>query len=361
MNFDRLRHFEAVARRGSFIHAAQDLHITQPALTRSVQVLEREIGGPLFDRRRHKLALTGFGRFVLERVQVLVSSHNQLSQEIAQFKDVESGHLYVGFGPLSAETLAARCIARFESAYPKVSLRVAFPATDEMVDAVTSGRIEVLVGEPDPQKTQTQLLATTLKRRPGFFYCRSGHPLFKKPSPRLEDLADYPFVGFKLPREFAHLAEAGKFGDFDPQTGLVVPKVECYSVPATKQIVARSNGLGAATLSMMWREIRDGELTPIALQIPGFETNYSIITSQGRTLTPAAEAFVQIVRAIDEETEEVLPRSLGAKSRYLANIPPRKRDRVSAKPPGSGFALGPPSQRAQSGDPTAARKHSLSH
>jgi DNA-binding transcriptional LysR family regulator len=49
MNFDRLRHFEAVARRGSFVHAAQDLHITQPALTRSVQVLEREIGGPLFD------------------------------------------------------------------------------------------------------------------------------------------------------------------------------------------------------------------------------------------------------------------------------------------------------------------------
>jgi DNA-binding transcriptional LysR family regulator len=335
MNFDRLRHFEAVARRGSFIHAAQDLHITQPALTRSVQVLEREIGGPLFDRRRHKVALTGFGRFMLERVQILVSSHNQLSHEIEQFKGGKTGHLQVGFGPLPAETLAPRCIARFQSEHAGISLRVAFPATDEMADAVNSGRVEVIIGEPDPQKARTELIMVELRKRPGFFYCRSGHPLLKKSSPKLEDLADYPFVGFKLSADFANLAEAGKFGDMDPVGGFLIPKVECYSVPATKQIVAGSNGVGAATLSMIWREIRDGELAPIALRIPGFETAYSIVTSRSRTLSPAAEAFIQIVRAIDEETEEVLPRSLGAKSRYLGNLPLRQR--ASAKRSGRGL------------------------
>jgi DNA-binding transcriptional LysR family regulator len=331
MNFDRLRHFEAVARRGSFVHAAQDLHITQPALTRSVQVLEREIGGPLFDRRRRKVALTGFGRFVLERVQVLVSSHNQLSQEIEQFRGVESGHLHVGFGPLAAETLASRSIGRFQGEHWRISLRVSVMAGNEMVDAVTSGRIEVVIGEPEPQRAQPELLQVELRRRPGFFYCRSGHPLLKKPSLTLEDLREYPFVGFKLPAAFAHMAEAGKFGDVEPATGMLVPKVECYSVPATKQIVAVSNGLGAATLSMLRREIRDGELVPIALVIPGFETGYSIITSRNRALTPAAEVFVDIVRTIDEETEELLPRSLGTKSRYLASIPLPKRDRVSAQ------------------------------
>jgi DNA-binding transcriptional LysR family regulator len=326
MNFDRLRHFEAVARRGSFVRAAEDLHITQPALTRSVQVLEREIGGPLFDRRRHKVALTGFGRFLIERIQVLVSSHNQLSHEIEQFKGVESGNLHVGFGPLAAETLGARCISRFHSEHPRLSLRATFLATDEMIDAVKSSRIDVLIGEPDLRGAPpAELLRFELKRRPGFFYCRTGHPLLKKQPPALKDLAEYPFVGFKLSAEFAHMAEAGRFGDVDPATGLLVPKLECYSVPATKQIVAISNGIGAATLSMMWREIRDGELAPIALVIPGFETGYSIITLQGRTLTPAVEAFVEIVRAIDEETEEALPRSLGGKSQYLTSVRLRKR------------------------------------
>jgi DNA-binding transcriptional LysR family regulator len=360
MNFDRLRHFEAVARRGSFIHAAEDLHLTQPALTRSVQVLEREIGGPLFDRGRRRVALTGFGRFVLERVQVLVSSHNQLSHEIEQFRGVESGHLHVGFGPLSAETLGARSIGRFQSEHPGISLRVSFPAVDEMVEAVSSGRIEVLIGEPDPQKAQPELLQVGLRKRPGFFYCRAGHPLLKKQPPALNDLADYPFVGFKLPPEFGHMAEMGKFGDIEPGTGMLVPKVECYSISATKQIVAVSNGLGAATLSMMWKEIRDGELAPIALEIPGFATGYSTITLRGRMLTPAAQAFVEIVQAVDEETEELLPRALGTKAHYLAGIARRTRDRVSAQAAGSGFALGSPSKRTQSGNPTAARKHSSS-
>jgi DNA-binding transcriptional LysR family regulator len=361
MNFDRLRHFEAVARHGSFVHAAGDLHITQPALTRSVQVLEREIGGQLFDRRRHKIALTGFGRFVLERVQVLVSSHNQLSHEIERFKGGERGHLHVGFGPLPAETLAARCISRFQGEHPRISLRVSFLATDEMVNAVTNDRVEVLIGEPDPQKAAPDFRQVGLRRRPGFFYCRFGHPVLKKQSPTLEDLAEYPFVGFKLSPEFAGMAEAGKFGDIDPVTGLLLPKVECYSIAATKQIVAASNGIGAATLSMMWREIRDGELAPIALVIPGFETAYSIITSRSRTLSLAAQAFVEIVQAIDEETEESLPRSLGTKSRYLASIAPSKRDRVSAKQVSSGFGVASASQRVQSGKATSAtRKHSSS-
>jgi len=171
-----------------------------------------------------------------------------------------------------------------------------------------------------------------LKRRQGFFYCRSGHPVLKKHLPAVRDLAEYPFVGFKLSPRWARMAEAGKFGDVEPVTGMLVPKVECSSVPATKQIVAITNGIGAATLSMLWREIRDGELAPIGLTIPGFETGYSIITSRSRTLTPAGEAFVEIVRAIDEETEELLPRSLGSKSRYRVHIPLRKRDRISAKP-----------------------------
>ena len=326
-------------------------------MTRSVQVLEREIGGPLFDRRKRKVALTGFGRFVLERVQLLVSSHNQLSQEIEQFKGGESGNLFVAFGPLPAETIATRCIGRFQTEHPGISLRVGFLASDEMVEAVISGRIEVLIGEPDPQKAQADLTKFELKRRPGFFYCRSGHPVLKKQAPSLKDVAEYPFVGFKLDTTWAFMTQAGRFGDLDPMTGMLVPKIECYSVPASRQIVAVTNGIGAATLSMIRKEIRDGELAPIAIVIPGFETGYSIITARDRILSPAAEAFIAIAKAVDEETEESLPRSLGTKSRYLASLPLRKRGRVSAQPGSLGLAVGSPSQRAQSGNPTAAARN----
>ena len=106
MNFESLGQFEAVARHRSFVNAAEHLHMSQPALTRSIQVLEREFGGRLFDRRPHKVELTGFGSFVLERVRALISSQQQLNRDIDQFKGVECGNLYVGFGPVPAETLA---------------------------------------------------------------------------------------------------------------------------------------------------------------------------------------------------------------------------------------------------------------
>jgi DNA-binding transcriptional LysR family regulator len=308
MNFENLGHFEAVARHRSFVHAADHLHMSQPALTRSIQVLERELGGRLFDRRPHKVELTGFGSFVLERVRALISAHQQLNRDIDLFKGVESGNLYVGFGPITAEALAGPCVGRFMHEHPRIRLRVFFLASDEMAEALVSGQIDVLVGEPLLRKPQPELIMCRLKKRRAFFYCRVGHPLLQKKSPKLSDLAEYPFVGFVLPPRIARIPEADRgFGHIDSTSGNLIPQVECYSVAAAKQIVAASNGIGTATFSMVKRELHAGVLVPIALMVPGLETDYSIITLRGRTLTPAAEAFVNIVRAVDEEMDESLP------------------------------------------------------
>lgn len=214
MNFENLGHFEAVARHRSFVHAADQLHMSQPALTRSIQVLERELGGRLFDRRPHRVELTGFGSFVLERVRSLISSQQQLNRDIDQFKGVESGNLYVGFGPIAAEAFAGPCVGRFMREHPGICLRVVFLATDEMAEALISGRIDVLVGEPLLRKPQRELTLSGLKRRLGFFYCRVGHPLLQKKSPKFSDLAEYPFVGFALPPRIARMAAAAKRGGF---------------------------------------------------------------------------------------------------------------------------------------------------
>jgi DNA-binding transcriptional LysR family regulator len=210
MNFENLGHFEAVARHRSFVHAADHLHMSQPALTRSIQVLERRLGGRLFDRRPHKVELTGFGSFILERARALISSQQQLKRDIDQFKGVENGSLYVGFGPIAAEALAGSCVGRFMREHPRVRLRMVFLASDEMAEALITGRIDVLVGEPMLRKPQPELTLSGLKRRRGFFYCRVGHPLLQKKSPKFSDLVDYPFVGFALPPRMARMAKDRK-------------------------------------------------------------------------------------------------------------------------------------------------------
>lgn len=108
--------------------------------------------------------------------------------------------------------------------------------------------------------------------------------------------------------------------------------MQCYSVAAAKQIVAASSGSGIATFSMMRGELHDRVLVPIALMIPGVETAYSIITLRGRTLTPAADAFVNIVRAVDGELDESLPPLRVSKSdkqrRRVASTHPSFKDQA---------------------------------
>jgi DNA-binding transcriptional LysR family regulator len=320
MNLESLRNFEAVARHRSFVHAADVLHISQPALTRSIQTLEREVGGRLFDRRPHKVELTGFGSFVLERAQGLVSSKDQLYRDIEQFKGVESGKLYVGFGPLPAETHAGPCVGRFLRNHPGINLRVALLATDEMADAVASGRIDVVIGEPQERAPHSDLVRTPLRKRAGLLFCRPGHPVLKKCSFKLSDLADYPLVFGSITPPTDRLDAGGRFARRDPLTGNLVPQVECYSIAVCKQIVMASDGIGAACYSMVWKEIRDDELVPIRVRIPNLQTNYSIITLRGRTPTPAAQAFINIVREVDGTIEEPPLSRPSMKSRHIPEV-----------------------------------------
>ena len=80
MTLVQLRHFVVLAERGAFVQAAKALYLTQPALTRSIQGLEDELGGRLFDRLGRRIALTPFGHEVLQRARRLVADAEALKQ-----------------------------------------------------------------------------------------------------------------------------------------------------------------------------------------------------------------------------------------------------------------------------------------
>ena len=80
MTLVQLKHFIALARSGSFVKAAAAVHLTQPALSRSIQALEEELGQLLFDRVGRRIELTAFGAETLQRAQLLVEDANDLKQ-----------------------------------------------------------------------------------------------------------------------------------------------------------------------------------------------------------------------------------------------------------------------------------------
>src|SRR5437879_5205710 len=117
----RLTAFVAVADQRGYGNAARELHITQPALTKQIQALERELGGRLFTRGRHGATLTEFGALLLPQVRDLVGAAEEFLRRARRLAGGEAGTLTLGFG-LSTIDIAPQAVAAFRRTYPGVEV-----------------------------------------------------------------------------------------------------------------------------------------------------------------------------------------------------------------------------------------------
>jgi DNA-binding transcriptional LysR family regulator len=108
MDFDLrlLRHARALAELGSFARAAQTQHLSQPALSRSIQALEQRVGAKLFERTRHGATLTDVGRLFMEQAWDLLSRADDMSREVALFRGIDTAAVVIGCGPYLAQAVA---------------------------------------------------------------------------------------------------------------------------------------------------------------------------------------------------------------------------------------------------------------
>ena len=117
----RLTAFVAVADQHSYGHAARDLRITQPALTKQIQALERQLGGTLFTRGRHGATLTELGAQLLPQARELVTASDEFTRRARRLASGEVGTLILGFG-LSTIDIAPRAVAAFRRSHPDVEV-----------------------------------------------------------------------------------------------------------------------------------------------------------------------------------------------------------------------------------------------
>jgi len=137
-----LQAFAAVADHRGFGLAAQHLMLSQPALTKQIQALERELGGRLFTRGRHGATLTTLGEALLPQARDLLSSANEFTRRAHQLARGEAGQLTLGFG-LSSIELAPRAVAAFRRRYPQVHISLEDMPSTTQLDRIRSGDLHV--------------------------------------------------------------------------------------------------------------------------------------------------------------------------------------------------------------------------
>lgn len=190
MEFDQLRYFLQVAERGNFTRAAEDLMVSQPALSRSIQKLEEELGQPVFERKTRSVSLTEAGTLLQARAQQILSIVEDTKAEITD--DGQSGRVRVGAIPTIAPFFLPEVLRKFSKKYPKASLVVQENTTDLLLKSCTQGEIDLaIVALPVSEK---YLEVEELFEEELLLVLPPEHPLAEKAKIRLRDVEPYHFV-----------------------------------------------------------------------------------------------------------------------------------------------------------------------
>jgi DNA-binding transcriptional LysR family regulator len=190
MELDQLRYFLRVAGRENFTRAAEDLGISQPALSRSIQKLEEELGQPIFERKTRSISLTEAGVLLQSRAQQVLTIIEDTKAEITD--DGQSGRVRVGAIPTIAPYFLPDLLRQFSSEFPKATLIVQENTTDVLLKSCTQGEIDLaILAMPVPAK---YLEVEELFEEELLLVLPSDHPLVEKPKIRLSDVEPLPFI-----------------------------------------------------------------------------------------------------------------------------------------------------------------------
>ncbi|MDI3290125.1 LysR substrate-binding domain-containing protein [Polyangium sp. 15x6] len=150
---DALRHFVLIAEHGTFTRAARHAHLSQPALTASIQRLEEAFGARLLHRDRAGTSLTAAGRVLLPRALHILAAVGDAMRAVAEVEGLEAGEVRLGAGATACTYLLPPTLSAFRATHPGVRFRLREATTAEVLDALERGEIDLGVvthpeGEP---------------------------------------------------------------------------------------------------------------------------------------------------------------------------------------------------------------------
>ena len=131
-----LRYFLTVAKEQSFTKAAEQLHITQPTLSRQLAALEEEVGTTLFNRGCHSVTLTDQGLLLKRRALEIIDLEDKIVEEFTENEGVIEGVITIGCGEFAAVEVLAQIIKGYKAKYPMVQIAIHTGTADTILEKI---------------------------------------------------------------------------------------------------------------------------------------------------------------------------------------------------------------------------------
>jgi DNA-binding transcriptional LysR family regulator len=289
-----LRAFVTVGELQSFAAAAKQLHLSQPALSRRISHLENLLDVRLFDRTTRSVELTLLGRRFLDQIRGTV---DDLDRSVASLRDaaqMEAGDVTIGCVFSAVHHFLPPVIRSFRERHPRVLVRIIEEGADEVLAAVQQGEADFglnYIGMQEPELEFTPLL-----KEPYVLACPADHPLAKRRSVRWEELAAWPH---------ARVSQASRNRLLIDQALVELPPLPrpvCEVRHVSTLIGMVENGMGVAVVPQLTLPRKPAAVVGVPLEEPSIARTIGMIRRTGRSLSPAAAAFAELLTRASRAT-----------------------------------------------------------
>ena len=296
MDFRRLKHVVALAKHGSFAQAAEAVHLSQPAFSRSIQSLEESLGVELFNRGQRKITPTAYGKIVVERGQRTLAEAAKLKRDVERMRASEFAEIAIGFGPIPAAVLLEPLLTRTTRDHPGIRTRIEITHWRNLVRLLEADELDFFIGDIRELISSDRLIIDALPEfRVGMFVRREHPALVMQPiSPR--DLLKYSIGSFKMPD--MSLAEFTQWLEFegDPRTLFTV---QCDNMRALERAATNCDLIVVGPRLAFREALENSILVEIELtEPPTMTTHMGVVRMRDTMLAPGAELLIKIASDI---------------------------------------------------------------
>lgn len=227
MDLKLFRSFLAVADTLSFSRAAERLHVSQPALSKQIQMLEEELGASLFDRNRRSVSLTAVGKDILGDAEKLLTEIDELKYRVSILSKGNTGTLRIGFVVSATPEVIPKMTLAFRKIFPDGSLQLKNIPTVQQVDELRSGRIDLGVIRLPLHEQDIEVF--TLASEPFVLVLPKQHPLRHNETVTVRDFKQEAFIAYAerlAPGFFQHWTSICRKAGFTPRIIQEVAEME---------------------------------------------------------------------------------------------------------------------------------------
>ena len=287
----QIRHFLAIFDYGSLQNAAKSVCVSQPALTRSLVNFENELGVKLFERSKSGMTPTSFALSTVQRYRDILMELEDIQREAVLYKNLDTGHLNLGFGKAVRELLVRNCLPAFVERYPNISITVKEGDSKELAGYLRDREIDILFAGYGSYEEYSFIRAEQIVNLPIRIYVRKKHPLTQHESVSFSQLIAYPQV---VPTTLS-LKHKFRLKMNPIFSKLMQPHFICSDYRLLESIV-RSSKAWSVTLDNDFDVGKDSDFAIVNIKDSMPQVELSVLELNNRSRSPSIENMIQLVK-----------------------------------------------------------------